>query len=356
MEIRVVRTLAEIEALKPQWEQLFRDSREQPVFCSFAWMRTAYASHPEARPLVVLVYSDTQQLIGVCPFAVRELSIKGFRFKALVHGATDRADYASFLVAPDVNHRLLFRRVIDKLLELNATGEWRLYSFDNFSESDHAATLFCDLLKREISGAVVRTITTPRLRLSAQFEEARKVANVKRRFAKLVDAAGVQVDIGRPVDEQLFESLVALHKSSFAGAAFNSREGRDFYAALIADTAFKPHIEISTIRVGEALIAAHFGFKAGTRVYYYVPMYDERYGQYGPGQYLIRAMLNHYREAGYEEFDFLRGGEDYKYQWMNCAASNFRFWGIASKAPLWLKALMALLVLRDTLSQFKASS
>ncbi|MFM7785861.1 MAG: GNAT family N-acetyltransferase [Gammaproteobacteria bacterium] len=354
MEIRVESSAERIESLRESWNALFARCSERVVFSSHAWISSAYRSYPESRPLVLLVYED-KKLAAVFPFALRDIRLKGMRVRAVVHGASDRADYAGFLIDPCLNPRLVVSRVIRRLLELQAELGWRIISLANLSERDSSSVLFRELLEREGFGGSAPSDVTPRVLLAGPFEEAKKVSNVKRRFRKLSESREVSVVLGASADDALVSRLVALHEKSYPGAAFNSVRGREFFTSLCSDPVFREWVEVCTVTVDGELIAAHFGFYLDRRLYYYVPMFDQRYAAYGPGQYLLWRMLHHYRELGAEEFDFLRGGEDYKYQWMNDVTRNFRVWAVAKGAGSGIRALVRALVLRDSYAALGSS-
>lgn len=352
MEIRVVRSIAEIESLRDAWEALFLEDEDSGIFCAYAWLHAAYVSYQDVQPLVLLAYSSEHRLVGIFPFGIGEMATKLVKFKSLVHGASDRADYSSFLISTGANARLIIGRVVRRLTELQGEGEWEMYALTNFSEADGRSSLFRVMLARETFGGVVRCDATHRILLDRGFEEAKRVSNIKRRFRKLTEEADVKVTIGASPDPELLERLVRLHSQSYPGAAFNSARGQPFFRALVEDSRVFDSIEVSLVEVGGEIIAAHFGFRWRQRMFYYVPMYDLRYAQYGPGQYLLWRLITHYRDVGFREFDLLRGGEDYKFKWMNSSARNFRILAVGRKANWWKKAIVFLLVVRESLGPF----
>lgn len=353
MEIQVVRTIEAIDALKPEWDALFQADAECRPFCSHAWISNAYRLSEAASPLLLLLYVDGRRLGGVFPFAIRRDASRWFKFDALVHGSSGHADYSSFVVAPDVNERVALGRVVEKLVELQRTGAWHVYDIRDLSDADARSCLFRELLGRETFGAVVNPVVTPRIDLHRPFEEARKTSNVRRRFRKL-EGGTVEISIGAPLLAGEFDRLADVHRTAFPGAFFSSDRGRRFFSALAADASFRQCIEVSKIVHDGQIVAAHFGFACDGRLYYYVPMFDERYAQYGLGQYLLWRMMSHYRDAGFKVFDLLRGDEDYKYQWVNGCAVNRGFLGVAVNAPLWLKAVIAVRALRDFVSRLRS--
>ncbi len=99
----------------------------------------------------------------------------------------------------------------------------------------------------------------------------------------------------------------------------------------------------------DKIIAGHFGFKYAGKIYYYVPVYDHKFKDYGPGQYLLMSMIKYYNEQGYGFFDFLRGTEDYKLDWANSVSTNYRVIGVPKTAGFFRKLFAAIYILRNSL-------
>ena len=72
-------------------------------------------------------------------------------------------------------------------------------------------------------------------------------------------------------------------------------------------------LQASTLRAGGTLVAGHLGNHLQGRMLYRLPSYDPSYGRYSPGHVLLLRLLRESFESGDREFDFLGGGEPYKY-------------------------------------------
>ncbi len=72
-------------------------------------------------------------------------------------------------------------------------------------------------------------------------------------------------------------------------------------------------LRVSTIRAGGSVVAGHAGYRWAGRFYQRLFTYDPKFARYSPGAVLQHAMLRESFEAGDEHFDFLQGGEQYKW-------------------------------------------
>lgn len=87
------------------------------------------------------------------------------------------------------------------------------------------------------------------------------------------------------------------------------------HVKLFETLAAQKRLQISTMRLGEQLLAVHIGFVVEGRFYSWVAAYDSDYHCYGPGRQLLHYLLERSFELGHAEFDFLRGNESYKWKY-----------------------------------------
>jgi CelD/BcsL family acetyltransferase involved in cellulose biosynthesis len=86
----------------------------------------------------------------------------------------------------------------------------------------------------------------------------------------------------------------------------------------------------SSLRAGDRLLAVHLGLAKQGKLYWWVPSHDTDYNPYSPGKILLESAIQCCRDQGYEELDFLIGGEDYKWDY----ATHARLIGEMGVRPL----------------------
>ncbi len=350
MQIEVLTTSADVLALKPEWDRLYEKALPG-LFIHHSWVYNNYRLIEGNSPLLLAVYGDNRQLIGIFPFAIRAFRIKQLRYRALTHGNSAITDYALFMIDPQSNRRLMIKRIVEKLDELQPS-HWDFIKIDNLSDADDDANLFRHLASRQFYARSVATEVTPIIDYSFRYEEAKKISNIKRRFAKLTHDHRISHTTGGEIDKQTLLDIYDLQQKSRPHASFNTRQTQDFYQALMDDSDFCDHVCLSSIYCGESMIAAHFGFTDRDNFYYYVPAYDEAYATYGPGQYLLWQLINRAHDEDKKEFNLLRGSERYKYNWTNKISTNHTLFGTVADAGLMKKSLVNLWLLTKNLPFF----
>ncbi|MBU8812011.1 GNAT family N-acetyltransferase [Mycolicibacterium goodii] len=118
------------------------------------------------------------------------------------------------------------------------------------------------------------------------------------------------------VDDDALARLIELKRAQYAATG-----SRDFFA--------KPgHIELmhrllhtrepgfggvlSTVRVGDRLVAAHFGIRSDHVLHWWFPVYDPVFSQLSPGWILLREVISAAPGSGILRLDLGRGDDDYK--------------------------------------------
>ena len=71
----------------------------------------------------------------------------------------------------------------------------------------------------------------------------------------------------------------------------------------------------TTLRAGAQLLGVHVGMIHEERFYSWLPAYDPAFEKYSPGTLLFDYMLEQSFQRGHQVFDFLIGGESYKWNY-----------------------------------------
>jgi CelD/BcsL family acetyltransferase involved in cellulose biosynthesis len=330
MQIEVIDNADNIAPLQQDWNELHARA-EACVFIHHSWVLHNYRHFPTLGCRLILVYGDKKKLIGVFPFSIQEFRMKGVRCRALTHGGSAASDYAVFLVDPECNRRLMIKRVIEHLLDIQG-DDWSFYKIDNLSDGDDNANMMRSLLLRHLYAGACATDITPIVDYACEYAEAKKISNIKRRFRSIQGDCTITHIRGSEINARHMQTFSHIHKQSYPDSGFDGASAQAFYRALIADAAFSQHVVLSQIDHEGQMIAAHFGFKDGQRFYYYVPTYDATFSTNGPGQYLLWQLIECAREEGLREFDLLRGAEAYKFNWTNRVNTNYTVFGVATHA------------------------
>jgi hypothetical protein len=145
---------------------------------------------------------------------------------------------------------------------------------------------------------------------------------IRRKLRRAQAAGELSVEIAAPTPAAV-DGFIELHTRRFGGEGlFPPTEGgarsRRFVHRLAELEAAEPDggmLHIAQVRSGERLIFAVLAFDDGQTCYLYNAGMDPDAADLSPGITGTALYLRDRIEAGRRRFDFLRGGEEYKYEW-----------------------------------------
>jgi CelD/BcsL family acetyltransferase involved in cellulose biosynthesis len=137
----------------------------------------------------------------------------------------------------------------------------------------------------------------------------RRAAKAERTYGSVRFAADV-------VDDALLARVIELKRAQYAATGsrdyFRQPDRIDLMHRLLhtRDPAFAGIL--STVHVGEHLVAAHFGIRSDHVLHWWFPVYDPAYAQLSPGWILLRELVAATPGLGVSRIDLGRGDDEYK--------------------------------------------
>jgi len=350
MNVELTNDLDRIEKIRDEWLTLFNETPGVAVFSHFDWVYQQIRQKNIGQFLVFLLFDNVHELAGVFPFIIKNKRIMKKKLRVLTHAGGNIADYAPFILTDRINRNVATRNITSAIIDAQS-GRWDFYDISGLNDYDDVSRLFAANIAERIHGRRVFRENTFSIQFDHFYGESKKISDINRRFNKLLNISDISIKIGDEVNGAILEKMVEHHRSRFPDMGFNTPRFQEMIRQLCNSEEFSKHMEFSHIHSGSEFIAGHFGFRFDNRIYYYVPVFNDDYKIYGPGQYLLMKMIEHYRDKGYSRFDFLRGGEEYKKNWANTVNSNCSVVGVPAGAPWSHKAITNLYLLRDEFSR-----
>ena len=309
-----IETLDELEALRPQWLELWRRSSDSTPFQSPAWI-IPWWKHFGSLRLCALAVHDARRLVGLAPFFV--VTTEGRRDLLLI--GTGNTDYLDVLF--DDEARQDAAALLSGYLCENR-GSWDVCDFQNLRQESVLLNLRMCATAVDV---VQQQDVCPRLPLTSveAFVNGlpprlqKNIEHYQRRLRDFGTVTFEQAD--RDNFDELFAAFVELHElrwrmNQMSGVlcdqnvqSFNHEAAREFLSI--------GALRLYALRVGDRIIASLYAFHQAARTYYYLSGFDPAFRQYSPGTLLLSQAIKDAIIEGAKEFDFLRGREDYKYRW-----------------------------------------
>jgi CelD/BcsL family acetyltransferase involved in cellulose biosynthesis len=309
--VTMIRDVAGLAKLAPEWWQLWRRSPTATPFQSPAWL-IAWWNAFSPGELSTAVVRIGARLVGLAPFYVEN---KGGNHRMLPVGVSI-SDYLDVLVEPDVQEPAL--AAISKAYEALPWAEWELCELppgaaalampvSDACDSSESATVACPVLRRSestLEDAVPRNLR-------------RKLRMTRNRVERHQGAAVLSTD-DRSIDwwiAQLWRLHSARWTSRGEAGLLDDPRLRPFHSEVVRELAPTGLVRLHALTLGDAVAGVYYGFHHAGRAYAYLGGFDPAFSYYSPGTFLLAHTLREADAEGASEFHFLRGAEAYKYAW-----------------------------------------
>ncbi len=316
MTFNIIKDYEEFKGLKIQWNDLL-DRMERPeIFYLHEWADCYISKYaPKCKDqLSVLIGYDKDKLVTVFPFLVVGEGTITFI-------STQLTDYNLVYVDNSYNRYELVKKAIEYLL-----AEMKVSRFD-LEEIPQSSELFILQRVLEKNGFSVflkgsnSCSVIPRGGWNSKVNKS-KLKDAQRRERRLLEKNSVDIESSSDFDEMAYSFIAEQKKAMFGVDSMGEDRSSGFYRSIAVDIGDR--FSISTLKVDEKLVASHMGFKAFGKFYYYIPAYDREMSKSGVGTILLKHLVEDNNAE--LEFDFLRGDEDYKFDWCDNVKSNFNLY------------------------------
>jgi CelD/BcsL family acetyltransferase involved in cellulose biosynthesis len=320
LEVEEIRAAAGLDALRPEWEALWRAAPAATPFqlpgWQIAWWR---AFHPGR--LLTLAIRRAGRLAGVLPLYVEEAP--GGR-KLLPIGISV-SDYLDATVLADD------AEAAAEAAFLHLARNAELWDVAELHELPPGAALLRGPVPASLASELQEASRVPVLPLDGK-PLAEIVPETMRKnlayYRRRADRVGVWYDRLPPKrGEEGIQQVAVLHERRWAArgraGVFADERTRRFHVDAAQALGREGLLRLHLLRAGETPVAGIYGFHAKGRAYLYITGLDPAFAALSPGTLAIAAAVDAAIEEGCRGFDFLRGEERYKYLWGAVARPNF---------------------------------
>lgn len=331
-QIQVEKAIGEdiLNTLSEEWQRLFSVSRCAP-FLSWAWIRAWHEKLGAEREIYLLkVYRDND-LIGILPLGLQKKKIFGKLFRQLgfLGEELGGADYLD-LIAKDEDKAEIWAKVFEFLQREKGFDSLKL---ENLAQNSQSALILKSFGEngQKFRFKQINTAVCPQINLKTGWEnvlrESKRKDNFKRRLKKLEKMENFEFRSVTDKNEisEAFERFAVLHEKRWEGDGGSEATGlpqlMEFHRSVVNDLAEKQLIRFDEIWVEGTCRASVYGLDDGKTFYYYNAGYDLDWANKSVGLVLIGLSIKAAIERGNSLYDFLRGAENYKFDWANTQES-----------------------------------
>jgi len=302
-------TLETFDSITSEWSRLQQESKTAPIFSSPEWSKVWWQHFGSGNTLHLAIIKKQDQTLGIAPLMVSKNT--GYFI-----GSTDVCDYLDCVVAAD-NAEIFFEILLQNLRQ---DGISRL----ELTPLRPDSTVFTTMapIARSLGWHVTsaQMDVTVELDLPGTWEEYQKILaskqrhELRRKLRRLDEEGEVTYRTKYEANPQDITTFLSLFRNSRVDKAEFMTPAREaFFKDIIETMADHKILEAGFLDVDSKSTAITMSFNYKNNIYLYNSGYDPQYAGLSVGLLSKTLCIKHSIEKGRKKFDFLKGGEDYKF-------------------------------------------
>ncbi len=328
MHVTEITQGADFSALEDSWNTLLSRSADDNIFLSFEWLSTWWQHFHSRYTLKLIVLEDDGRIEGIVPLMARRYVLSPLHRHVLESLGAPESDYWSFIFDTE--------RCGELFSALVAHMKEERYTFGMVQIPDRSNTYSLIAQSDPVAEThAVRMTPCPFIPLSTDWDafdaglgKALKRGLIRKEKRIRADRGALEYRLCREPRETAARmgDFWRLHDKLMRFRRFEPWDNarKSFYSDVAGKFAEKGWLDLSFLLVEGEAISASLGFSYGNRHYSYQGAWDPEYARYSPGNLHIYYDIRRAFEEKKSEFDFLTGGEPYKYQWTAEFRTNYR--------------------------------
>jgi len=305
-------TVESLDGVTSSWNELRHCLKWGSIFVLPAWLKVWWEVFGSGAELYSRTLRQREKIIGLAPLLVNKET-------ASFIGSADVCDYLDFVIIPG-REQDFFKVMLDDLRE---KGINQLDLRPLRPDSTVLSHLVSIAQNRGYEVLCHPEDVSLVLDLPSTWDEYLAILSkkqrheVRRKLRRLWEAGNVEhrcVEVGREVEDYLDIFLKLFSLSRDEKASFMNPKMESFFRSLAKAMAEIGLLRLGIIQLDKVPVAMTMGFDYNDSHYLYNSAYDPQFNYLSVGLLCKVLCLKESIEKGRKKWDFLKGGEPYKYQ------------------------------------------
>jgi len=314
--------------LKGEWNKVLEESNSNNIFLTHEWMTTHWRHYKQDNGLYILLISDNNNTIaGIAPLKISRNKKYGAIIRALEFMGSDyvASEYLDFIFKSGTENECM--RVLTNYLM--SEKDWDCISLvDIYSNSENYRLLREYISVFDCFHEYHISNNCPYISLPKSWDIYLNSLNRKRRYnlrsreKSLQKKHTVEILYAEEHHETINESMqryFELQEQRIQDKGISSivtnKKFQQFHVDIIKSFLSNGWLSLTFLKVDGDEVACLYGYKYNNKYYHYQGGFRPELKRYGIGALIISKQIEKLIESGYREYDFLRGDEEYKYDW-----------------------------------------
>jgi CelD/BcsL family acetyltransferase involved in cellulose biosynthesis len=331
-----VEELCSVEAFAQvamEWDCLVAACPSTNVFLTTDWLVTWWRHYGRGRQWQVLLVRDKKgRLIGGLPVYSEPGFSFGWRYRSLRLIGTEPESPDNLDVVAKESTGIAVANAVCNWIVTVGRERYDILVLSNLAKGSHLIESLCShTAAGPVEIKVMPLFSCPYLPLPSSFDayvsslSKNMRYNLRRRTRQVLNPQGDSeiVCVERAAElptaiDDLFRLHTLRRLEHGAETRFTRKARQKFHRDLASTFLRQGRLRLLLLKTSSQAIAAIYCFKYGSRMSYFQSGFDPRWSKYSVGMVLMGKCIEMAIRDGCKEFDFLRGDEDYKFQWTAC--------------------------------------
>jgi len=330
-KIKILKTKDELYRLKQDWSVLHSKSKSNSIFSTWEWIsnyeKILMNSNEELN--IICIFNEREKLIAVAPFLIKKERKYGLEYNIIeLIGSDERiaADYMDMIIDPECLNEGK-RLLMDSLIG-GVDFKWDGIRWNGILNDSKCWDLLREFKNKGYEVVEEPMDICPYITLPKTWEEYLGTLSKKSRY----NIRKKRRDLEKEYKNSLFfivadeDSLVRamewtcqLHRRRMMMKGINgfstSSEFWKFQKEVAKEFLAKGWLVLGVLEIDGSPVASQYGFKFNNKLFHYQTGFDPNYEKYSAGLISTGFMIENAFKEELQEYDFLRGKEDYKFHW-----------------------------------------
>ena len=319
-EWKIIHSLPQLEEFREEWERILEESGSDSIFLTyqwiFSWLRT-FGLNGE----IMILRGRGEGWEGIFPLFVRKIPFVAGVIREIACCGDPYSDQCNFIISGDRKRAL--KAFLKYLTEINS--RWDLIRLKEIPADSAVGKNLPALLRRSAFTFRCRGCdVSPYIPLPRSWETyfqslSRSFRKKIRKYFRQLEKYGEYELKEIPLGPDLWRSMEKISRRSpkfKTGITMAERpRALAFLKELLPRLQAQGWVKYSLLTVSGRPISYDLAFRYQGTIWSYKAAFDEKYSAASPGHLQLALLIEDAIRAGYREFNLLRGGEAYKYNW-----------------------------------------
>jgi CelD/BcsL family acetyltransferase involved in cellulose biosynthesis len=341
ISVRVFRNFSDLRAISGEWQQALQTGVNNNIFLTWDWLAAWIEIFSVSHRLLCLGLFVDNKLTAIAPFCVATVRFCGFvplRILRFIGSTEVCSDYLDLIMPASRKDTRALTEVMWRELVGPLAKEWDVFEYHNVPANSVVLDSLIELADNDhrcIRANIVGYTVCPYIRLPETREAYLQQINIKRRRAyeaskEILEKRG-KLELRICNDAAQFpremERLITIHRQSWnqrgEQGSFATADFVQFHLSLARELLSQGKLFLASLWLDDQHIGSLYGFEHNKTLHAYLGGAQRDFAKGATvGRVLIGMCIEQAIERGCREFDFLRGAEQYKYDWTDVDRRN----------------------------------